>query len=815
MDTVFQDLRYGVRMLFKARAVTAIAVLALTLGIGANTAIFSVINAVLIKPLPYPQPDRLVRIYEKSPQFDQMSVSYPNYLDWREQSQSFEHLSVFRRQGFNIAGAQGPERAQGRLISANLFSALGVQPALGRNILPEEDRPGGPLAVVISYALWQRRFGGDPALIGKGLAINGKDYSIVGILPASFSFYSPTDLFVPIGTQDDPVLLARDTHPGLRVIGRLRPGVTLDQARAEMHSIALGLEKQYPSSNTGYDVALSTMLDDLVWYIKPALFVLLVAVGFVLLIACANVANLLLARSSARHKEMAIRMAMGASRSRIIRQLLTESLLLAMAGGVLGLLLAMWGTDALIAAIPDTLPRAEEIGIDNRVLAFTLAVSLVTGIIFGLMPALSASKPDLNESLKEGGRTSASGRQSVRSLLVVSEVALALVLLIGAGLMIRSIFELRGVPSGLNPQNVLTMEVPLSSNTYNEAIKIRTFYQQLLERIKSVPGIEAAAINADMPLTGSDSEAPFWVGTGARPAPEDLQWALFYPTSADYAEAMGIPLLKGRFISEQDTTNSPTVIVIDEYLARGLFPNDDPIGKRLTLQGISSVPDIACEIVGVVGHVKHFGLDTDSQQKIQYQFYFPYRQVPDIFLAQMVEGMVVVARTKTDPMLLATEVKNQALAVDKDQPVSNVRSMEQIISDSISQQRFSMLLLGLFALVALILAAMGIYGVMSYTVTQRTHEIGIRMALGASGGDVLKLVVRQGMMLAIIGVSTGLGAAFALTRLMSSLLYSVSATDPITFIVIPLILAGIALAACALPARRATKVDPCIALRYE
>ena len=802
-------------MLFKGRTVTLIAVLALTLGIGANTAIFSVVNAVLLKPLPYPHPERLVRVYEKSQQFEQMSVSYPNFRDWQQQNQSFEQLAAFRYQGFNITGTQGPERVQGRMISSSFFSVLGVQPAWGRDIAPDEDRLGGQPVTILSYAFWQRRFGGDPEMVGKPIIINGKSHTIIGILPASFRFYSPSDLFVALGSQDDPLFQTRDVHPGLRAIGRLKPNVTFEQARGEMENIALGLEKQYPASNTGYSVTMVTMYDDMVGDIRPALLVLLGAVGFVLLIACANVANLLLARAAGRQKEIAIRTALGASRVRIVRQLLTESIMLGMVGGGLGLLLALWGTEALVAFIPDVLPRTEDIGIDGGVLTFTLAMSLATGVIFGLVPAMQASKPDLNESLKEGGRTSQSGRHRARGVLVVVEVALALVLLIGAGLMIRSIYGLRGVAPGINAKNVLTMSIPLSQSTYNEPAKIRMFYEQLLERLKGVPGVQRAAVNADMPLTGEDSEVPFWVSTGPRPAPEDMPFGLIYPISAGYAEAMGLPLLKGRFLSEQDTEKSPSVAVIDENMARELFPNQDPIGQRLTIRGIGPMPEWPMEIVGVVGHVKHFGLDSDAKQKIQYQFYFPYRQVPDIFLPQMAENLTLVTRTTGDPVGLTSAIKDQVLAVDKDQPVSNVRTMEQIVSDSIAQQRFSMLLLGLFAAVALVLAGVGIYGVMSYSVAQRTHEMGIRMALGARATDVLGMVVKQGMMLAALGVVIGLAAAFLLTRLMASLLYGVSATDPLTFIAISLLLAGVALGACFIPARRATKVDPMVALRYE
>ena len=816
MDTLLQDIRYGVRVLLKSRGLSAVALIALMLGIGANTAIFSVVNAVLLKPLPYPEPERLVKINEKSPQFDSMSIAYPNFLDWRDRNQSFDEIAAYRREGFNVTGGDTPEHIQGRLVSAAFFSILGTRPALGRSFLPEEDKPGGNPVVILSNGLWQRRYGRDPNLVGKSLTINGKDCTVVGILPADFNFYTQSELFLPIGAIDHVSMTSRIMHPGIQAIGRLKQGVTLTQARAEMESIALSLAEQYPDSNTGYSVTLRSMYEDVVGGIRSVLLVLLGIVCLVLLIACANVANLLLARAAVRQKEIAIRTALGASRMRIIRQLLTESVLLSITGGGLGLLLAMWGTDALIAAIPDTIPRAEDIRIDTSVLVFTLAVSLVTGIIFGLMPAMQASKPDLNESLKDGGRgstTSISGR--VRSSLVVAEVAIALVVLICAGLMIRSLLELRDIAPGLDPHGVITMQIPVSSNVTSDPVKIRTFYRQLLERVEGAPGVQSATISVNMPLTGEDSEAPFWVGTGPRPAQEDMDFALMYPTSPGYLKTMGIPLLRGRFLTEQDTEKSSNVVVIDEARARGLFANEDPIGQRMTIPGVGVVPDIQCEIVGVAGHVKHFGLDTDSQSKIQYQFYMPFLQVPDPFIGLLGTNITLLARTQPDPMSMAGAIKKEVLAVDKDQPVNNVRTMEQILSASISQQRFSMLLLGIFAGVALLLAAVGIYGVMSYAVAQRTHEIGIRMALGASRNDVVRLVVGHGLVLTAAGIILGLLCAFFLTQLMSSLLYGVSATDPLTFASIALILTGVALGASYVPARRATKVDPMIALRHE
>jgi putative ABC transport system permease protein len=813
METLLKDVRYGARMLLKGRVATLIAILALTLGIGANTAIFSVINGVLIKPLPYPQPERLVRLYEKSPQFEQMSISYPNFLDWQRESRTLERMAVFRFQDFNITGGQAPERVGGRLISADFLSILGVQPLLGRDLRPEDDRPGAPPVALLSYGFWQRRFGGDPSVIDKALTINGKDYTVIGVLPAGFKFYSPVNLFVPVGSHDAMEFKVRDFHPGLKAVARLRAGATLGEARDEMQSIAAALERQYPASNAGQGVALDSMHEDLVRDIRPMLLLLLGAVGLVLLIACANVANLMLARAAARRKEMAIRTALGASRWRIVRQLLTESLLLSLVGGGLGLLLAMWGTGALVAAIPDAIPRADDIGIDARVMLFTFLVAAVTGCVFGLIPALQVSKPDLNETLKEGGRTAATMRQGVRGALVVAEVVFALVLLVGAGLLIRSLFAARNVAPGVNPQNVITMQVPLSPNTYDDAAKIRDFYDRLMERLKATPGLQSAALTADMPFSGDDSEAPFWVGAGPRPAPDAMQWALMNPVSSGYLKAMGIPLLRGRFLTEQDKYGASRVAVIDEYMARDLFGGEDPMGQRLTIPGNDHMANIQFEIVGVAGHVKHFGLD--APKEILFQFYLPYVQVPEEFFAGMASGMTLVARTEGDPAAMAAPVKETILAIDKDQPVSAVRTMEQVLADSLAQRRFTMLLLGLFAGLALVLASVGIYGVMSYTVAQRTHEIGVRVALGARPADVLKMVVRQGMGLTGLGVAIGLAVAFGLTRLMTNLLFGVSATDPLTFIAIPLILAGVALVACFVPARRATRVDPMVALRYE
>ncbi len=807
LTTLWQDLRYGVRMLLRSPGVTVIAVLALALGIGANTAIFSVVNGVLLRPLPFEEPGRLVRLSEDAPQVPQMSISYPNFLDWREQNKVFTGIAALQFQSYNLTGTNEPERLPGRNVSANFFSLLGVKPAAGRTFLPEEDRPGAARVCVVSNGLWQRRFGSDPNLVGKQLTLNNESYTVVGVLPPSYRFGTATDVFAPIGLKAD-TMTERGNHPGIYAIARLKPGVTVEQARSELVGLAKRLAKQY---GKGDSATVTSLQEFFVGDIRPSLLVLLGAVGFVLLIACANVANLLLARAASRSREIAIRTALGAGRLRIIRQLLTESVLLALLGGVFGLLLALWGIDAIRSASIDSIPTTAVINLDTSVLLFTLFVSLLTGVVFGLAPALHASKLDLNESLKEGGRsaTTGSGSKQLRNLLVVSEVALSLMLLVGAGLLIKSFTHLRATDPGFDPQKLLAMQLALPAKE-GEGRKVANFFSELDARLKAIPGVEAIAFSTGLPLFGTGDTSFAIEGrpeleSGKRP--QTMQ----YITSPDYLRAMGIRLVKGRFFNEHDTQNSQLVAVIDEAFARQQFPNEEPLGQRIAGDKQNDIP--AAEIVGVVAHVKHFGVD--APERIQPQLYLAFNQVPDKFLPLVVDRMNLVIRTTTDPAGMTAVVRREVAAIDKNQPVYNVNTMEQVLSESIATERLSTTLLAVFACVALILAAVGIYGVMSYTVAQRTHEIGVRMALGAQARDVLRLVVGQGMTLALIGVAVGLLGAFAVTRVMSGLLFGVSATDPVTFIGVALLLATIALLACLIPALKATKVDPMIALRYE
>jgi predicted permease len=807
---VWQDLRYGFRMLRKNPGFTAVAVLTLALGIGANTAIFSVVNGVLLRPLPYPEPARLMMIYEKTPEFSQNSVSYPNFLDWRRENHSFTDMGAFRGHDFNFTGSGQPERLSGEYVSASLFPVLGVNPLLGRNFLPQEDQQGAGGVVVLTYGLWKRRFGADSNILGKALTLNARDYTVIGVLPSDFRFRDQADLYVPLDQWNSVQLHEREVHPGLHVVGRLKPGVTMAAAQAEMTSIARALAQQYPKANAGHGVTVVQMKDDMVGYIRPTLLLLLGAVGFVLIIACANVANLLLARSTTRSREFAIRAALGANRRRVVRQLLTESVLLALGASVFGLLLASWGTHLVLAAVPDTLPRSQEIRLDPRVLLFTLAVSVLTGILFGLAPAFHSLNVNPQECLKEGARGSGGGRHRAEGVFVVVEVGLAVILLAGAGLMMQSIWRLWRVDPGFNTGHVLTTQVALSPTVMASPSGIRLAYRQLLDRVATIPGVQSAAITTLVPLSDTDNELPFWLGGGSQPPQAQMTSALFSLVSSDYLHVMGIPLLKGRFFRDQDTLVSTPVVVIDDVMARHIFPGQDAVGKQINLMMVGPV-----QIAGVVGHVKHWGLDADDTAKVRDEIYFPFTQVPDKFMSEGVAGVTLAVRTAPDPLSVVSAVRAQVAGPTEDQPIYGVQTMEQIISGSLAERRFAMLLLIIFASTALVLAAVGIYSVMSYAVSRRTHELGVRMALGASRGEILTLVVREGMALAAIGTLGGLTVAIGVTRLMASLLYGVRPADPATFAAVSLLLVGIAFLACYLPAWRATKVDPIVALRYE
>jgi putative ABC transport system permease protein len=804
METLLRDVRYGVRMLLRNRAFTVVSVIALALGIGANVAIFSVINGVLLRPLPYKDPERLMMIREtKLPQFPEFSVASGNFIDWKKQQTVFERLVALKGVSFNLIGIGEPERLRGTSVSEGFLAMFGVQPQLGRDFLAEEYQSGHSNVAILSYGLWQRRFGGDTKILNQTITLDGQSYTVIGVMPAEFQLEGrESDLWTPVVFTEQHA----QNHGGhsFGAIGQLRPGVTVAQARAEMSAIAGRLAAQYPN-DVGWDVKLIPLQEFLVRSIKPALLVLMVAVAFVLLIACVNVANLLLARAAGRQKEIATRTALGAGRWRIIRQLLTESLLLSLLGGLSGLVLAKWGMELLLRLAPAGLPRMGNVSLDGRALVFTATITLLTGVIFGLVPALQASKPNLNETMKDAGRGSTEGgrRQLIRSLLVVLEVASALVLLVGAGLMIKSFWRLQQVDPGFNPENTLTMSVQLPQGKYPEEPQQVLFFQQLIERAGAIPGVQVAAAGQLIPLSGNDMVLAFEIDGRAPLPPGASQSTNYYSISADYFKAMGIPLRRGRGFTERDTKDSPRVAVINETMAQKMFPGEEPLGKRITFDSREDKPEWF-EIVGIVGDVKQYGLD----QATTMQTYEPYTQ-------QTFSYMTLVVRAPGDPTNLTAAIRNEILKLDKDQPAGNIKTLNEYFSTSIAQQRFSMALLGVFAAVALVLAAVGIYGVLSYAVTQRTHEIGIRMALGAGQRHVLRLVVGQGMVLTVIGVAGGLVAAFALTRLMASLLFGVTATDAATYASVASTLFAVALLACYIPARRATKVDPLVALRYE
>jgi putative ABC transport system permease protein len=802
MGTFLQDIRYGARMLLKAPSFTAVAIITLALGVGANAAIFSVVNAVLLRPLPFAEPDRLMMIREtKLPQFPEFSCSPGNFLDWQKQNTVFERMVAIGTGSFNLIDGGEPERLMGMRVSDGFLTTLGVQPALGRDFLAEEDQPGHNFVVILSHGLWQRRFGADPNIVNRAITLNGQSYTVVGVMPPSFRYGGGTiELWTPIAFTAQQAQQHGSHY--LQTIARLKPGVTVEQARAEMSGIADRLGQQYPDADAGWNVIVMPMLQYAVRSIKLALLVLLGAVGFVLLIACANVANLLLARAASRQKEVAIRTALGASRWRIIRQLLTESLLLSLLGGAVGLLFAVWGKDLLLALAPQDLPRVSEASLDRWVLAFTAGITLLTGLSFGLVPALQSSRPNLNETLKDAGRGSTEGgrRHLIRSTLVVLEVATALVLLVGAGLLIKSFLRLQHVDPGFNPDNALMVKIALPQKKYTTPAQGGAFYKQLLEKVAVLPGVETVGAACVLPL---DDDFVLGFDIQGRPpyAPGDEPSTNYYSVSPDYFKAMGIPLLRGRLFNDRDNKDTPRVAIISETMAKKYFPDEDPIGKRIN---VTMGPTTYREIVGIVGDVKHYGLDRDTPPET----YEPYMQQPLSFMS-------LVVRTSAEPTGLSAAIRSEVLSIDKEQPVSSIKPLTDLVSASMAQQRFAMLLLGVFAAVAMLLAVIGIYGVMSYSVTQRVHEIGIRMALGASSRDVLRLIVGHGLRLTLLGIVVGLVAAFLLTRLMSTLLFAVSATDLTTFIVFSASLSAVAMVACLVPARRALKVDPMVALRYE
>jgi predicted permease len=813
MGTLIQDIRLAIRMLMKNPGFTVVVVLTLAIGIGANTALFSIVNGVLLNPLPYPQPDRLVMLYDKPfSSHEQIWVAYPNFQDYQRDNHTFASMAADSEDDFNLTGAAETERLRGDRISASFFPLLGVKPVIGRNFGVEEEHLGAEPVALIGAGFWQRKFGSSRDIVGKTITLNGTQYTIVGVIPASFRLDRSNDVYVPLGQWSEPSFRDRNSHM-IEVEGRLKPEVTLAQGQADMDEVGRNLAAAYPAADSDKEIAVVPLKKDIVGDIQPYLLVLLGAVGFVLLIACANVANLVLARSSGRAREFAIRAALGASKPRIIRQLLTESILLAVFGGALGLIVAVWGTQGALSFLPDPLPRAQEIGLDTRVLIFTAAISLLAGILFGLAPALKTSRPNLQETLKEAGRGSSGTRHRAQGIFVAAEMALSLVLLIGAGLMIRSLSRLWSVSPGFNPHNVLTFNLALPAAVGKSPDGLRTYFRQLHEKLATIPGVQASSLFAgSLPMMG-DAAWPFWIDDEPKPVSEnDMKLAIWYSVEPEYFTAMQIPLKRGRLLTSKDNEHAPFVIVVDEIFARKYFGNQDPVGKRINFA--KERPQ--AEIVGVVGHVKHWGLDAGSRETIPTQFYAPFLQLPDNSMSWWATTSVtVVMRTQGAPLGLVGSIRQTMKQMNSEQVIYDEEPVDNILSRSLASRRFSMILLDVFAALALALSCVGIYGVVSYLVGRRTHEIGIRIALGANRSDVLRLVLGEGVKMALIGVAVGLAAAFALTRLMANMLFGVSTTDPLTFGSVAILLTLVSLAACYIPARRAMRVDPMIALRYE
>ena len=818
LHSFLHDLRFGARVLRRAPGFTVVAVVVLALGIGATTAIFSVVNPVLLRPLPFPEPERLVLLYENAPHLEVMSISVPNLRDWQRMNRSFERIGAVKSATITWTGVEQPERLYGIQASADMFAAVGARPVLGRLYTAEEDRPGGERVAIISHELWARRFGLDSSVVGQALTLNGASHTVIGVMPPGFTvLYNNVDIWVPLGPVLDALPQERGNHAGIFAIARLRDGVTIESARADMN----GVVRQITSGITALadnGVTLVSLRDDAVSDVETALFFMFGAVGFVLLIACANVANLLLARAAAREHEIAIRLAMGAGRFRIVRQLLTESLVLAIAGGMLGLLLAIWGVDILLASLPAgaELPRQEEIGVDLWALGFTLVLSFLSALMFGLAPALQMMRRNPADALKSGGRWSSGSSRWLRGSLVVSEIAVALLLLAGAALMIKSFARLRDIDSGYDPKGVMMFWVDLPGFRYPGVAQWIGFHDQLLQRVRSLPGVESAGIGTALPLTGGWSETSVHA-KGSPIPPDQSPVCLYQPVSAGFHRTLGIRLLKGRHFTEADREGSAPVAIIDRTLAEKFWPGEDPIGKLIAFEVIETeekLPDgvkkgLWREVVGVVEHVRYYELEAESRVEV----YVPYPQLPTWMREQRPPVGLVVRTTASDHAALASALRREVGAIDGNIPLFNIRTMEDVLSGYLARRRLTTWLIGIFSGVALLLALVGIYGVIAYSVRMRTREIGIRMALGAGRGDVIRLVLKEGLLLAAIGVALGLAVAFVAMPLIESFLYGVSSTDPAILIAISLLLLATTLAASFIPARRASGIDAVRALR--
>ena len=818
METFLYDVRYAFRQLRKSPGFTAVTILTLALGIGANTSLFSVVNGVLLNRLPYPEPERLVTLSESKPNFEYGSISYPNFRDWQKNNRTFSAMAIYRAYAFSLTGSGEAEQVSGEFVSSDLFPLLGVNPATGRVFAAGEDKVGAAPLAMISAGLWRRKFSSSREVIGRSITLDGRNYTVIGIVPSSFHFAAPSfperrDVFVPIGQWSNPLLQQRGAGLGIHGLGRLKPGISFQQAQSNMDSVSHGLSAAFPEVNQGVGAKLSPLRNAILGNVPQFLLVLLAGVGFVLLIACVNVANLLLARSTGRTREFAIRASLGATQARVVRQLLTESVMLGLAGGALGLTMAALGTRAALAVLPTALPRAEEIAIDLRVLLFTLAISLFSGILFGLAPALKISRPHLHDALKEGGRGASGARHRTQNIFIVVETAMALVLLIGAGLMIRSLTRLWSVDPGFNPRHLTNFGISLPPSMAKASpAAIRAAFRDLDSKLAAIPGVTAVSQTWGAIPIGPDDEQLFWLQGQPKPAnDQDMNWAIDYIVGPEYLKAMETPLQKGRFLTSQDNEHAPLVAVIDDVLANKYFPGEDPVGRGLQMKTFEG----PVQIVGVVEHVKQWGLDVDDVQTPRAQIYLSAPQMPDAFVGMTPSGSSVMIRAAGDNPALLDSIRRVSREMSSEQVVFGVQSMEQLIADSLSSQRFTMMLLAVFAALALLLASVGIYGVISYVVGQRTHEIGIRMALGASRAEILRMVLRGSGRTALIGVVVGLIAALGLTRLMAHMLYGVSATDPLTLPQFRLVLMLVALLAASFPAHKATRVDPMVALRYE